>query len=423
MKRNYLTIIVAGLGVIALCGCVRKDKAGSDATPRNRILLSQAQFNYTEGPDGRRSPVPGPARLEILTRNGDQWDSEVIEDTDSNVFHKAMTAESIGFPGRILTIGGNGAYLKLWRKESGRWQADVLWHPEFGGKQNRLRDLKIGDVNRDGKPEMVIATHDQGVIAVLQGSGLTWTPTELCRTPSTFVHEVEIGDLNGNGINEIYATPSAPNKMDGTIQPGKIVTFEFQNGAWTQGVVEEFPERHVKEIMIADSPDAGGIGKVLYAALEAETAKAEAGGDKEKIVNPVKIKQYHYKDGAYQGRFVAEFQDRQCRFLNSGDVRHQKRDDLVASGFKSGLWLLEVPADAKADSPWNVIPIDTQSSGYEHATMLADYDGSGNLDIFVAADDQHALSRYTWKNGGFEKTTIHVLKDNTITFGLMLGKV
>ena len=81
----------------------------------------------------------------------------------------------------------------------------------------------------DEKPEIVIVTHDQGVIAVLEGEGIEWEVKELTRKEDTFVHEVEIGDVNDNGLNEFYATPSAPNKMDGTPQPaGMPSELEFE---------------------------------------------------------------------------------------------------------------------------------------------------------------------------------------------------
>src|SRR5262249_57357482 len=82
-----------------------------------------------------------------------------------------------------------------------------------GDKCDRLRDIEQGDVDGDGKPDLVIATHDQGVIAVVhpeQG----WRVEEVDRSPDTFVHEIEIGDVDGDGTAEFFATPSKPNKLE-----------------------------------------------------------------------------------------------------------------------------------------------------------------------------------------------------------------
>ena len=49
-----------------------------------------------------------------------------------------------------------------------------------------------------------MATHDQGVVAVLRpdGSG-TFSVEELDRQRDTIVHEVELGDLDGDGVIEV----------------------------------------------------------------------------------------------------------------------------------------------------------------------------------------------------------------------------
>lgn len=387
--------------------------------PEGIFLLSQAQFVYEDDGVGGQKPLPGPARLEIISTRSGQVTSEVIEDSQSNVFHKTMSGSCLGFPDRLVTIGANEAFLKLWqRDQSGTWTATSLWNPVFGGKHNRLRDIEIGDVTGDDKPEIVMATHDQGVIAVLQGEQTTWQATELGRTEKTFVHEIEIGDVNGNGTNEFYTTPSAPNKMDGTPQPGRITGYEYRDGHYVSFSVEEFPERHVKEILVGNLTT-NSAHPVLFAAIEAETTKS---GDSESIVDPVKIKQYCYRDGTYQGIVIAELSDRQCRFLMLGDVNGDQTIDMIAAGFKSGLWLLEQPDADAGTEQWTKTLIDADSSGYEHATVLFDLDGDGTQEIYVAADDQRALSQYRWDGQRFVKTTIASIKDHTITFGLMVQK-
>ena len=77
-----------------------------------------------------------------------------------------------------------------------------------------MRDAEVGNIYGDGKAAIAIATHDHGVVAVLRrdDSG-RFKVEELDRQPETVVHEIVIGDLNGDGVIEIYATPSAPNMM------------------------------------------------------------------------------------------------------------------------------------------------------------------------------------------------------------------
>jgi hypothetical protein len=377
------------------------------------LLLAQAQFIDQKTADGKTRSVPGPAKLVVVYPDTEQWIPEVIEDSDANVFHKAMTFNVPGEPPGILSIGANRAplpgMLKVWRRSADGWRATVLWEASFGGKFNRLRDVEIGDVTGDGSPELVIATHDQGVVAVLQKQNGVWEPTEIDREPARFVHEIELGDVDGDGRSEIFATPSAPNKVDGTPQPGWVVMYRHDGQEFSRQVVAEFRERHVKEILVADVEGRGQAD--LYAVLEVQLGRGAAG---ERKKENAEIWRYRLTDSGFEGSSIATLPDKQCRFLNAGDVDGDGKTELVASGFRSGLWLVE-----QGDDGWTTRLIDRDSSGYEHATTLADLDRDGQLEIYVAADDQRQLRRYRWNGESFDRTDLLDLAKGDITFGLM----
>ena len=372
------------------------------------LMLCQAQFKQVKGENGKEHPVPGAAKLMLVYPTTKGWKSESIEDPKSNVFHKATP-----FKNGFITIGANNAALKLWSRVGQTWQAETLWKTSFGGKQNRLRDIEIGDVTGDGKDDLVIATHDQGVVAVLQGRNDKWEVTELNRSPQTFVHEIEIGDVNGDGIKEFFATPSAPNKVDGTPQPGKILMFGYNGRSFDCSVIEEFPKRHVKEILVADVDRSGRPD--LFAVLEAEMTKIS--GERQ-IVDTVKIKRYHYEKGKFVGSIIESLPDVFCRFLNCGDVDGDGKIDLIASTFKSGIWILK-----RDKNVWHKELIDKDSSGFEHATLIVDLDRDGLSEIYVAADDQGALRKYQWDGKKFKREKLLSLPRGTITFNLTALKL
>jgi hypothetical protein len=78
---------------------------------------------------------------------------------------------------------------------------------------------------------------------------------------------------------------------------------------------------------------------------------------------------------------------------------------MVAAGFKSGLWLLRPGADPRR--PWAKTSIDRQSGGFEHASLLADLDGDGTDELYVASDDHGEVRRYTWTGVRFARETIY----------------
>ncbi|MCB9593536.1 MAG: VCBS repeat-containing protein [Sandaracinaceae bacterium] len=363
----------------------------------NGLLLAYSQFPVR---DGRVVPEPGAARLEILTRSGGEWHVEVVEDDTSNVFHKAMVYTPPGGEPGILTLGAQGARVKLWRRQNGRWTAQTLWEASFGGRFDRMRDAEAADLFGDGRAALAIATHDQGVVATLRANANGgFDATELVRTPNMFIHEIEIGDLNGDGTPEVYATPSEPNDLDGGDQSGSVVRFVPRNGN-QQTVVADLGNRHAKEIWVGDV-DGDGRDE-LYVAVEAHTTGTGANVE---IDAPVEIRRYEANTPATGGVVIARIQDRLCRFLTVGDLDGDGHREMVAAAFSSGLWLLRPGRDPNGE--WSMESIDRESSGFEHASYIADLDEDGRDELYVAADEQGEVRRYVWVNGRPRRSVIH----------------
>ncbi len=345
------------------------------------ILLSEARFDT--GPDGK--PVPKPATMQVLTKTDAGWDSTELTDGDGAVFHKAIIRD-----GRVLTISGAkpGAEdamgrLKSWTMtDDGGWSAEELWAQAWGGKIQRIRDLEIGDVDGDGADEYVMATHDEGVIAVYELDG---SVTQLDAKPDTFVHEIEIGDIDGDGANEFFATPSDRNKADAS-QHGEIVMYRWNGEAYVRSIVDAGDGTHAKEILAADL-DGDGTSE-LFGVME-----ASLGADKS-IVKPVEIRQYSLQpDGSFTSVVVATIQDRQTRFMVAADFDGDGRKELVAAAMKTGLYLY----DSQDGATWTTTHFEKKSGGFEHAANIGDLDGDGKPELYVVNDDGGSLARYTWK--------------------------
>jgi hypothetical protein len=345
----------------------------------NGLLLSMAVFKKSE--HGRS--IPQPAKLVVLYRDDDGWSHKTIEDPDSNVFHKAMAYEPAPGHAGILTLGGTRALLKLWRPGA---EPELVWERDFGGQFSRMRDAEIADLFGGGTPSLVLATHDQGVVAIVtprpEGG---YDVEEIDRSPDCFVHEIEVGDLNADGALEIYATPSARNVVDGTPQPGKVTRFVPAAGEGSV-VVADLGERHAKEILV-DDLDGDGVDE-LYVSVE-----AVSGGK-------VEIRRYDAGTDPQGGAVIAELDDKLCRFLTAGDIDGDGRREMVAAAFKSGLWLLH------PGRVWTKELIDGDSFGFEHAAILCDLDEDGVDELYVASDKHGEVRRYVWEAGEIKKEVI-----------------
>ena len=367
--------------------------------PYPALLVTQAWF-WTDENDQTQ---PGPARLEIWRQTPAGWTKNRVEDPESNVFHKA-----IPFEDGILTIGAEKALLKKWTFADGKWKSDTLWEKSWGGKFNRLRDIEVGDVDGDGKDELVLATHDAGVIAVANlAKGDDGKILEMDKRADTFVHEIEIGDIDGDGKLEFFATPSDRNQSKKS-QSGKVVMYRFDGAEYQRSVVEEYLKTHAKEILVADIN--GDKQSELFSVLEAQrVGKA--------IIKPVEFRQYtENKDGTFTPVTIETLEDEQCRFFVPGDFNQDGSVDLIAAGYHSGLWILE-----QKDGKWSKSLIDKDSSGFEHTSYGADLNKDGQLELYVAADNQGSLNQYVWNSEtkSFDKTKLGDIAKNTFTWNIV----
>ncbi len=395
MTRNTSLgpVFAVAAAMILSSGCAEDAAPGArgvsyerPATVGHGLLLSMALFGEAE--DG--TPIPLPARMGILAQHDGVWSYGWLDDADSNVFHKSFAYRPASGPAGILTLGGTGAAVKLWDTSG---NATTLWEADFGGAFSRMRDAEVGDIYGDGTLAIAVATHDQGVVAVLRPDGAGgFAVEELDRRPETIVHEIELGDLDGDGVLEIYATPTAPNRADGSAQPGKVVRYVPGAG---QGRVEvaDLGFRHAKEILVADI--AGDGRQELYVAVEGV------------VGSKVQIRRYEFDTDPAEGVTVAELPGKLCRFLTVGDVDGDGDLEMIAATYKRGIWMLHPSGDE-----WELELIDRDSSSFEHASILLDLDGDGRDELYVASDNQKEVRRYDWTADGWKKSVVMKYDDD-----------
>jgi hypothetical protein len=359
------------------------------------LVLSLASFApYVKG----KPPQTLPARLEFLSFKDGKWTMTQLEDDGSDVFHKAMHYQNAAGESQLLTISGTGARVKLWNPGQTALEAETLWEKDFGGKFSRMRDIEFGDLFGDGSAAMAVATHDQGVVEVIHpmpdGS---YEFMQLDIEPHTFVHEIEIGDLNGDGVLEVYATPSEPNKLDGSPQSG-IVTRYVPAAGGERTVVADLGMRHAKEIFVGD---VDGDGKdELYVVVEGHLNKQT-----KRIDVSTEIRRYEANTDPKEGVVIGKLPDDMCRFLTVGDIDGDGKLEMIAAARTSGLWLLRPGPDPM--KPWDVTLIDKNSGGFEHAAILSDLDGDGKDELYVASDKHKQVRRYTWDGRRLVSETIY----------------
>lgn len=401
MKKRAMTVCFVATVAVALL-VTHPASAASKASRQagdgyTTLLISEAIFNVPSAGVPAARPEPKNARLTILQLRDGSWHTFNIDDSESTAFHKAIPYTDPNGEKGFLTAGADAAMLKLWtRGQDGKWHDTLIWTGSFGGKNSRIRDFEIGDVNGDGKKEIVFGTHDQGVIEVLSPRGHSWIAQEVWRRPETFVHEIELADLDGDGIDEIYATPSSRNLKDRT-QGGGLLALRWDGKTYRSRWLDQWQRRHAKEILAADINDDGK--PELVAALEAE---ATSPFGRAVIRQQMELLEYRWgKGGGYVSSVMTQLAGQQCRFLNSVDVDGDGRSELLASTMTAGILLLD--RDAKG---WFARAIDTKTKGILDAMAVAPSASGKGMDVFASDDSDNQLVWLVRHGKAYRRTVI-----------------
>lgn len=142
----------------------------------------------------------------------------------------------------------------------------------------RCKDLTIGDADNDGKNEILLGTHGEGLVRMYKWVDGKWQKTDLeknfiaqfdqkektdhrvsnkelpCQTciVQTAVHIVKIADIDGDGKNEVITTQSSPQELRDKEEISFIVIYRKNGNIWNKEIIDSLKDREFRSIAIGD---------------------------------------------------------------------------------------------------------------------------------------------------------------------------
>ena len=241
------------------------------------------------------------------------------------------------------------------------WYRNGSWTPKriISTSLQPAEEIRVADLTGDGKPDVLVAAVSGGTQWFENGGGgASWTQR---RIPSDKFHDIAVGDIDGDGKADVVGRRAYPN--------GQVLS------VWRQVSKTSFVLTNVN---LPESGTGLALAKIDGDA-KLDIAVGKFWLKNQSTPGSIKFQTYTYFSGAEQDARVA-----------AGDINGDGRVDLFVtpphgtiSGSHKVAWY-EAPSNRTA--LWAEHVLETGAAPNTHTALILDVDNDGRKDLVTAVD-------------------------------------
>jgi|GEM_PF-1336614 len=286
----------------------------------------------------------------------------------------------------------------LWDQKEGRWRDGNFTFPEL--KDYDYGGVAVGDINRDGFPDIVLATHSGRLIVLVNDMHNGFVTLDFPVKEEFHSRTIALTDINDDGWPDIISLSEAPVFYKGQTNPrqsGKQLPGPMRAPGILVGI-----NRSGKDWEVQIVKESGGLFGDSLAIGAVTTA-----GNKDIVIAPLLSIKGQSSRALWRGDGKGNFSEYKTKILDdylmyftrTGDVDGDGRAEVafVLSGFESDSSMMIKTFKWMNEGEFSDISQGLELIKEPKVFDFADIDGDGGDELAILASDGLHLCKYNGK--------------------------
>jgi len=318
-----------------------------------------------------------------------------VGDIDGDGESEIVCAVSVAGPDG--TLSPKAAYVLGFRRVEEQWRPFPILEFSEASEVSLIRSVAVGDVDADGKDEIVLGTRPNGAVFLIANRSGLYECSKLEDAAfgggTTNVREVAVGKL-GNDTTAVFATSARTNAEKWGRTPGVVSMHCYCDGRWRRQVIEDFDggETHARMIRVA-----GDVASDQCCVVINEVGVYDSAA--RRIIRPSRLASLVWDQGRFRKRRLFDLPNAiKSRGFDIGDVDGDGQNEIVVgtrhldtslvspslTAWKlqsDGRWIAENIAQSDKSMGFHCVRLARLGEEPTWSTLASD-DGNGTLNIF-----------------------------------------